>query len=249
LASCWDDPDPAIVLGTADAVGAAVIRTVAGRSIGHVRLVVVADPHRRTGLGRAMVETLEDWLACRGADEVQVGGEAPFYLWPGIDIRLTPALCLFEAVGYRERGSVCNLSCPSSFRSEVPAGVAVRRVLTADDAAQVTDVVERTWPWWSAEVARGIEHGACLAAWRGDEVLGLGCHSVSRGGWIGPLATVPAAEGGGIGRAVLGRLCADIAVAGYRRAEIAWVGPIGFYARAADAHVSRVFQSRSRRLR
>ncbi|MEJ7585564.1 MAG: GNAT family N-acetyltransferase, partial [Acidimicrobiales bacterium] len=195
------------------------------------------------------VAAVESWFAERGVRDVHAGGEAPFYLWPGVDVRQTAALCLFEAVGYAERGAVCNLSCPSSFRSPPPSGVELRRVLTEEDADGVVAMVDAMWPWWRAETMRAIDQGSCLAAREGNgEVLGFGCHSVNRGGWIGPIGTATHAQGRSIGRAVLGALCADLGTAGYRRAEISWVGPVGFYARAADAHVSRVFQSRGRRL-
>ena len=146
-------------------------------------------------------------------------------------------------------GELCNLSCPTSFRHPPPAGIEVQRVLTEEHADAVVALAEASWPWWVAEILRSIDHGSCVAARRDDgEVLGFGCHSVNRGGWIGPLATATGNQGRGIGRAVLGALCADLTAAGYRRAEISWVGPVGFYARAADAHVSRVFQTRTRQL-
>lgn len=250
LACCWDDPDPAVVLGATSgaAVGAGVVRAANGHRIGHVRLLVVASECRRQGLGRATLAALEGWFAEQGASEVRVGGEAPFYLWPGIDVRHTAALSLLEGAGYAGSGAICNMACPSSFRQPAPAGVEVRRVLTDDDASLASDMVRRTWPEWGPEVGRSIEHGSCVAAWEDNMVLGFGCHSVNRGGWIGPIGTVPAAQGRGVGGAVLGALCADLTAAGYRRAEISWIGPVGFYARTADAHVSRVFQTRSRQL-
>ena len=39
----------------------------------------------------------------------------------------------------------------------------------------------------------------------------------------------------------------DLMVAGHREAEISWVGPVRFYAKAG-ATVSRVFRSQSKRL-
>lgn len=41
--------------------------------------------------------------------------------------------------------------------------------------------------------------------------------------------------------ALLSALCGDLQVAGHADAEIAWVGPIGFYVRTAGASVSRTF--------
>jgi ribosomal protein S18 acetylase RimI-like enzyme len=56
------------------------------------------------------------------------------------------------------------------------------------------------------------------------------------------MATDPARQRRGVGNAVLAALCADLGDAhGVERAEISWVGPVGFYAKAG-AHVGRVFR-------
>jgi mycothiol synthase len=56
------------------------------------------------------------------------------------------------------------------------------------------------------------------------------------------MATDPDRQRGGVGRALLGAVCADLAAQGHGTAEIAWVGPTGFYAKAG-ARVSRVFRT------
>jgi hypothetical protein len=57
------------------------------------------------------------------------------------------------------------------------------------------------------------------------------------------MATDARRQHGGVGTALLGALCADLAAEGIAEAEIAWVGPVRFYAKAAGARVSRVFRS------
>jgi hypothetical protein len=56
------------------------------------------------------------------------------------------------------------------------------------------------------------------------------------------MATTPGRQHGGVGSALLSELCRDLMVAGHADAEICWVGPVGFYAKAAGASVSRVFR-------
>jgi hypothetical protein len=56
------------------------------------------------------------------------------------------------------------------------------------------------------------------------------------------MATDPARQHGGVGRTLLGNVCGALADAGRAEADIAWVGPIGFYANAGAA-VSRVFRN------
>ncbi len=217
--------------------------------MGHVRFVAVHPDHRRRGLGRALLGAAEEWVDSQGGGEVRAGGEAPFYLWPGVDVARTGALCLFEAAGYHDDGAVLNLSCPSSFRADPPEGVVLRRVPDRAASAGVAELVARHWPHWRPELERAVDRGGCVAAVAAEDgrVLGFGCHSVNRAGWVGPIGTDPEAGGTGVGSAVLGSLCGELEAAGHARAEISWVGPIGFYVRAAGASVSRVFQGRVRR--
>lgn len=241
LACCWDDPG--VVLALDDGHGA--VAAVARGATGFIKLLAVAPHARRLGHGRALVSAAEDWARAAGCARMIPGPSAPFYLWPGVDLRWTAALVLFESAGYRAEGAEVNMSCPTSHRAETPPGLAIRRVIEDDDAAAVSAFCLRYFPHWVRELERGIEHAACLAAH--DEasgaVVGFCCHSVNRAGWLGPMATDPARHGGGVGAALLGAACRDLRAAGHADAEIAWVGPVGFYAKAAGATVSRVFRT------
>ena len=62
------------------------------------------------------------------------GGCSPFGLWPGVDVRWTRSLCLFEAAGYQHRDMTLVLSCPSTHRAPPPEGIELRRVLDDADA-------------------------------------------------------------------------------------------------------------------
>jgi GNAT superfamily N-acetyltransferase len=107
----------------------------------------------------------------------------------------------------------------------------------------------RHWPHWEPELRRGAQQGGCLVAWNDDDApVGFACHSVNRAGWFGPTGTDPAWQRRGIGSALLGAACEDLMSAGHVSAEIAWIGPLAFYARTAGAKVSRVFQTATRRL-
>jgi hypothetical protein len=56
------------------------------------------------------------------------------------------------------------------------------------------------------------------------------------------MATDPGRQHAGVGRSLLGAVCASLSDAGHIEADIAWVGPIGFYAKAGGV-VSRVFRN------
>jgi hypothetical protein len=55
------------------------------------------------------------------------------------------------------------------------------------------------------------------------------------------MGTAEEARGLGVGRVLLRRCLADQAETGRQEAQIGWVGPIHFYARAIGARVERVF--------
>ena len=103
-------------------------------------------------------------------------------------------------------------------------------------------LASRSFPHWLDEVERARAAGTCYAARAGGETIGFACHSVNRAGWIGPMATDPERQGSGVGRALLGAVCESLGAAGHADADIAWVGPIGFYAKAG-AVVSRLFRN------
>jgi GNAT superfamily N-acetyltransferase len=253
VAVAWEDVDPTIVVGAPDGAGAAVgvVHEVGGggRRVGFMQLVAVRPSARRQGLGRALVEAVADWaVGEQGAVAVAVGGAAPFYVWPGVDVQATAALCLFESLGFSPRGAEVNMAYPTSHRAPVPAGVALRRALEEDDVAAGLAFVSRHWPNWVAETRRAVEHGSChLAVAESDgAVVGFGCHSVNRLGWLGPMGTDPDRRHGGTGNALLGAIATDLMAAGLSMVEVAWVGPVGFYANAAGASVSRTFRTLSR---
>lgn len=251
-AICWEDVDPTFVVGLAggDGVAAGVVHEVGDRRIGFVQLVAVRPDARRRGIGGALVQEVAAWAAAQGATAMSAAGAAPFYVWPGVDVHATPALCLFESLGYHPTGSALNMSFPTAHRAPVPAGLELRRAIEDADADAGLAFVAQHWPNWVAEARRAVDHGTChlvLDTASGD-VAGFGCHSVNRFGWLGPMGTDPERRAGGAGNALLGAIATDLMTAGLSTVEVAWVGPMRFYAKAAGATVSRSFRTLSRRV-
>jgi GNAT superfamily N-acetyltransferase len=247
LACCWDDPG--VVLATADGQGAvaAVVRRWGEHVVGYVKLLAVHPGARRAGVGRALLAAAEQWAWDQGAAEVHLGGSAPFYLWPGVDVQALAMLCLAESAGYEPTGAALNMSVPTTFRAPVPEGLELRRVLDDADAVAVDALVEPVWPEWMAEMHRAVEQGTCLALFDpSGEAVAFACHSVNRAAWFGPTGTDPRRRHGGAGLAVLGAVARDLTAAGYADTEICWIGPVGFYAAAGGA-VSRTFRTLRRR--
>ena len=237
LETCCYGPDTEI-LGDADAAAALTVKGSGGLAAAWLVLLAVHPDHRRRGRGRALVDESAARARAAGAVDMHIGTAIPRYVWPGVDFRFTAALALFEATGFEPYGAACNMAIPTSFRADSPAGVVVERE-RGDGAAALAS---RRFPHWLDEVERAVAAGTCYTARAGGGTIGFACHSVNRTGWIGPMAADPERQRAGVGRSLLGSACASLAAAGHAEADIAWVGPIGFYAKAGGV-VSRVFRN------
>jgi GNAT superfamily N-acetyltransferase len=234
LDTCCYGPEGQVA-GTDDEAIAWLVRDVGGVKVGWITLVVVAPERQRTGRARALVDELVHRCRVDGVSEVHTGNLAPRYVWPGVDLASTAALACFQALGFEPYDHGLNMLLPTTFRSPPPPGITVERE-TGDGAIELA---RREFPHWEDEIARGIERGTTFVARDGaGETVAFGAHSVNRRAWIGPMATDPARRHGGGGHAILSALAEDISARdGVEAAEIAWVAPIPFYAKAgAVAH-------------
>jgi GNAT superfamily N-acetyltransferase len=247
--------DEGTVLATPDGAGAVVVvgpdrasrggRTDPGSAgLGIIVLIAVVPAAQGHGLGRTLLQAAEQWARDQGVAELWAGAAGPVgpWLWPGVDIHATRALCLFESAGYQIADTVLDAACPTTFRASPPAGVTIGRVLEDNDADAAVAVGQAVSPTLAGEVARAVEHGSCLLARDNDRPVAVGCHSVNRVGWIGPLLVAGPDRRRGIGTALLAGLCADLRAAGRPEAQIGWAQPLEFYARAAGASVSRAYR-------
>ena len=237
LETCCYGPDTEI-LGDTDAAAVLIVKGSGRLAAAWLVLLVVHPDQQRRGRGRSLVGETVARARAAGAADMHLGTAIPRYVWPGVDFRFTAALALFEATGFEPYGAACNMAIPTSFRAGSPAGIVVERE-HGDGAA---GLASRCFPHWLDEVERAAAVGTCYAARAGGDTIGFACHSVNRAGWIGPMATDPERQRAGVGRSLLGAACASLSAAGHTEADIAWVGPVGFYAKAG-AVVSRVFRN------
>jgi len=171
-----------------------------------------------------LLEVAENWARERNAARLEFGGALPFPLWPGVDSD-SAALGAALQRGYIESHRFSAFGVPNTFRAELPEGVDVRRARSDEELIAVTLAVSATWPGLSDEVARALEHGTCHMATQidsasGEQVIGIGCHSVTRATWVGPFAVVPSQRRRGIGHALLGQICRDLMIAEFPIAEV-----------------------------
>jgi predicted N-acetyltransferase YhbS len=227
-----------------------------GPVYGCVDLVVVTPEERRRGVGRTLLAHAERRLAELGAREVLLAGNPPYYAWPGIDVRYTPAVCAALALGYRQDRTAWNMTADLSYddspalRSTAEAerrlaavGVTVRRAEPADLPALTAFARDTFGGVWDAELTGSVGRtgAGCHVAWRDGTVVGFAAWGSSRPSWFGPMGTDPAAAGSGIGGVLLRRCLRDQRAAGIDRAQIGWVGPVRFYSGSAGARIERVF--------
>lgn len=259
---------PRRIVGVLACSGGATIGVALGSiahrdpTAGHLDLVAVHPAHRRRGVGGALVRRAELALAKLGATQVRLAGNPPHSVWPGIDVRYTPAICTALAAGYEPEGTAWNMTADLSTESS-PAlrptdsaerrlaeqGVSVRRA-EPYDVPTLTAFARTTFGGsWDIELLHSIgrDDAGCHVAVRtpaagGDpELLGFAAYGSSRPSWFGPMGTAPGAQGLGIGSVLLRRCLRDQRAAGHLRAQIGWVGPVPFYARGAGARIERVF--------
>jgi mycothiol synthase len=124
-ACCWDGAGRVLALAGGDGAVSVCLRVRDERRLAYVRLLAVAPDAQGRGHGRRLLEAAHEWaFGTAGADEIQVGGSAPFYLWPGVDVRWLPALALFESAGYTPLGAALNLRCSVATGDEAKDGSA-----------------------------------------------------------------------------------------------------------------------------
>ena len=246
-----------VAVGPDDTVLGVVLCSIAQRDpgVGHIDLIAVHPGARRRGIGRALIGRAEAELAARGVTEVLIAGNSPYYAWPGIDVRYTPAVCVATALGYTHDRTAWNMTAHlvDGSRAVRETGTGERRLAEAgitvrlahrDDIPRLIAFAETAFGGdWPGEVTDSIgrDRAGCHLAERDGEILGFAAYGSSRPSWFGPMGTAPAAEGLGIGAVLLRRCLADQRAHGHRRVEIGWVGPVPFYSGAAGAHIGRVF--------
>ncbi|MEW6045608.1 MAG: GNAT family N-acetyltransferase [Bacillota bacterium] len=260
-----DDPDrdPGLWLaarhgGRVVGIAVGVVRQLPGDGgpLGYVQFLAVAPTFRRQKVATRLLDELERRLFARGARRIRVLGSAPSYLWPGVDVRYTPALCLFERRGYRIEGYEFNMSVdltrPIQASGAGPRrhqlerlGVRVRRLEHTDETA-FRAWLEQTWgPNWTYEallaLRRPVPTG--FVAEQDGRIVGFAVYDSTRPGWFGPMGVEVAWQGSGVGIELCVQAFEAMAAQGYRAAEIAWAGPRCFYARKLGAVISRVFAS------
>ncbi len=237
---CFGANDP----GGADEIfgderGAAVMQTQRfGEHVAAWLVLVVVHPDRQsTGRGKELVGAVIERARAIGARDLLLASAIPRYLWPGVETANTRAGMLLETLGFERDWVGTNMTIDAAFRRTPPPGVSVER----ETGPGAHDFAAVAYPHWVPELDRAVSLGTAFAARdAAGATIGFACHSVNRAGWIGPMATDPTLQHGGVGSALLAAVCADLERHGHPSGEIAWVSNLRFYGKCG-ARVSRVF--------
>jgi GNAT superfamily N-acetyltransferase len=227
-----------------------------------VKLLAVAEPERRRGIGSALLDHVQQAQPEAG---LRIGDHPGNYLSPGVDGGYADARAFFDARGFREVGMVENIRAPMDTlppMSEV-AGYTLCRV-DATNRALVLDWIGRSFaPVWALEAGRALDgprhalhvalvdggdgalvdggDGALVDGGDGAPVAFAAADGNNQGlGWFGPAGTQAAHRGKRLGEALLLRCLHD--VRGLPEAGvIAWIGPKEFYRKTVGAVEDRRF--------
>lgn len=215
-----------IVMATEDGesvVAVGIDRDDNGDLVAAIRLIAVGPNVQRTGRGKMLLAHAERWAADRGAREISIGGSLPFSLWPGAPVESAVSeLCASQ--GYETHEFWQSFEVTTAYRSPVPDGVEIRRAIHDEDVTRVLLAATSGWPRSADEIARALEHGTCHVALRGEAdpvVVGIGCHSITRAGWAGPLIVDESYRRRGIGKALVGQMCRDLMIAEFDQLVVA----------------------------
>jgi len=223
-----------------------------GNAEGFIDLLVVDRAQRRQGIGRRLAGELERQLTDRGCQQISLSGNGPNNAWPGVDVHYTAAVCLAEDSGYQRQGCEVNmdvdlLGTPLDTRAAedrlAAKGIEVRRA-DGDDDGPLQESLRSTWQAsWVAEITdalRSSEAGLYVAR-QSSRYVGFCCHGLNRVHEVGPIGTDPGMRGLGIGGVLLKRCLAEQRDRGIDTAELVWVGPLSYFARAVHATIGRAF--------
>ncbi len=228
---------------------------------GALKLFAVDKQHRRSGLGSMMLEEIETLFRSAGAERVRILNCSPCYFTPGLDPRYTEAFCFLQSHGYTAERYVHNMEVDLTGNEFETAhlesklakqGFEIRR-LEHEDEQTFYEWMLGTWSQnWTTEACNSLKNAPVttfIALDSRDNIRGFATYDVTlfRGGF-GPTGVEESLRGLGIGKVLFLRCLRDMKTRGYPRCEIAWVGPISFYAHTADARICATFMQGSKML-
>jgi len=220
---------------------------------GVVSLFGTHPERRRQGIASALFTDLENRLKSRGVNQILVEGRGPGYFWPGVELTRGPAICFLYKLGFETDRKTridmevdlkqVNLDTRATAARLATEGIVVRRAYGADIPATAAFALQTFSLGWQIEVeeARRFSPPPLNIAIYRDQVVGFAAYDVTGYGRFGPTGTRPDMRKRGIGSVLLKRCLQQMYDRGDLTTEIAWAGPVAFYAREVGARISRAY--------
>lgn len=220
---------------------------------GVIKLIGVRPEYRGQRVASRMLERFEQ--ACRGLGlgNVIVGAVPPNYYLPGVPLDETALVSLLLRRRYEtDRQARVDMTvdlCSADLAYEtvqerlVEEGISVRRA-SGEQICQAGDLALASFsPAWQWEVEQASHYAPVplFVALDGERVISFAVYDTIGYARFGPTGTLPEYRRRGIGGCLMRMCLADMKERGDTLAQIAWVGPVGYYARAVGAQISRAF--------
>jgi N-acetylglutamate synthase-like GNAT family acetyltransferase len=221
--------------------------------IGYIKLMGVSPSWRRKSIGKSLLMKFEEIIIQKGATELRVMDVPLNYFMPGLDPRYTEGVVFLQKNGFEKVGENINmdvdlykvdLDTSDDEKKLAKEGIIIRRA-EHSDYNQIIKFIETEWKLWNYEVTRTFENKPVslhIALFENKVVAFSAYYGNNKGlPWFGPMGTDKAMRGKKLGEILLKRCLADQKADGFSHSIIPWVGPVGFYLKAVNAHISRVF--------
>ncbi|MDQ1476868.1 MAG: hypothetical protein QOE62_2097 [Actinomycetota bacterium] len=218
-------PEQASVIRGDPAVG--IVATVEWESQAYVRLLVVDPGARGRGHGHELVRAAEADARAAGHTSLQMGADAPFFLFAGAPSTEIALLCLLERHHYQRVETNYDMTIDLEHLPDDPGG---HRLATATDRAELDAWATDHWPNWRNEMLRALAKSNLVVTHDDAGISAICAFEVNRAGFLGPVASRPDLIGKGAGRAGLVGALHELRRRGRDSIEVAWVGPIIPYA-------------------
>jgi GNAT superfamily N-acetyltransferase len=223
-------------------------------------LVVMVDPvHRRQGVGRALLGRALGVLKRRGVTQVQLGGGAFDFFWPGVPANLPGAWPFFEACGWetveRSYDLVLDLdgyvTPPGIYERIRLPGITIETAMPGDIPALLAFWGQH-FPGWLYYYQQVVERGGCedmvLARHPERGIVGTSCAIYPRAPWrqdsfrwasllgedtgsLGALGVAESVRENGIGLAIAARVTELLRERGAAKSYVSWTWLVDWYGR------------------
>lgn len=230
---------------------------------GCIKMMAVDPALRRRGIATALLDQVEEGLAER-VREIRVLFSRPNYFLPGLDPRYTAAASLFLCRGYRQTGDGFNMGVDLTPGSGFDALLAewekewnarrgdVRLIRPQPHDGERLEKwlpetgVSFSWVYQASHAFRLADRGLArepglIIAELDGKWVAFAAYNAVLPGWFGPEWVCSDLRGRGIGKALLFEALRAIRDEGHVHAEICLVIPLPFYAKTANAVVTRTW--------